>query len=425
MPKKFFDIIPPKEGHEERHIEKPLESQKRARKKIFEKKPILKGVFLKSSLFLIVSFFVVLIIGFFIFQKTEIEILPITETTIFEGEIVIDLNLEKNDFDLMIMPGKLFEDQRQVQKTFSATGKAETKKKATGVITVYNEYSTSSRTLVPSRFISADGKLFWSTQTITIPGYKTDKGKIIPGEKEVGVEAAEAGQEYNISPTTFALPALAGTSLYTTIYAKSFSPMSGGVVGEVSKITEEDLRSAENLLILEAKEESKKYLSGFLPDGFVLIDEAISQEILEKKFSAESGELRDLFDLEITVKSSGFSFSKSDLDSIVENFIVSKIGAEEDFLRKTLFVDYSLKSDDLSEGKLTLGLEIKAEIFKKTEQEDLKKVLLGKSIEEAEIFLSSFSEEFNFNFKRRPFLKKTIAEDMDKIDIYINFDKGR
>lgn len=424
MSKKFFDIIPPEEKIEEneRRIKESFNVKGQTPKNFFKEKTKLKKIFLKSSLILIVSFFVVLAIGFFIFQKTEIEIFPIMETIVLDEEFVIDLNLKKIDFELMSIPGKLFEDQRQLQKNFLAKGKAEIKKKATGIITVYNEHSSSSRTLVPSRFISADGKLFWSTQTITIPGYKNEKGKIIPGEKEVKVEAVEAGEEYNIGPTTFVLPALAGTSSYMTIYAKSFSSMSGGVVGEVPKVMEEDLKSAENLLILEAKEESKEYLLDFLPDGFILLDEAISQEILEKTFSAESGDLENSFDLSIAVKSSAFSFLKSDLDNLVENFIISNINPEEDFFKKTLAVDYQLESVDLSDGKLNLKLKIKAEIFKKIEQDNLKKFLLGKSFEEAGIFLNSFSKEFDFNFKKRPFFKKNIADDIDKIDININFD---
>lgn len=413
MAKKFFDIIPPDSA---------------PAKNIIQEKPVLPGkkkkrrIFLKGLIVLFICLFLVLILGFFLFPKTEIEIKPKKFTITLQDKVTIDLNAENYSFEEKIMPGSLSEDERILEEDFASTGKTTTEKKATGKIVVYNEYSTFSRSLVPSRFVSADGKLFWSTESITIPGYKKEGGKIIPGEKEVKVEAAKAGEDYNIGPTTFALPALAGSALYTTIYAKSFSPMSGGAIGEISQVTEQDLKNAQDALVKKAKELSKEALSTRLPIGFILLDETISQEILETTTEAKAKDLAESFKYKTTVKSSAFSFRKEHLNDFIESLINLNIKENEKFLEESLNISYSLESIDLTSGKLVLEIKAEVQVYKDINVEELKKVLLGKTKTEAKMLLKSLDEISEFSIKNRPFLRKRIPEDTQKVEVNVNLD---
>lgn len=166
MPKKIYDIIPPKK---ESVIEKTLPLKKKRSR-----------FFAKSLTFCLVFLVLLGIFGFFFFAKTEIRIWPKGKTLNLEEEIEISTEIESPDFEKAIFPGRFFENETTSSREFSSTGKFLKEEKARGVITVYNEYSTSSRALIPSRFVSADGKLFWSTKKITIPGARYEKGKLVP-----------------------------------------------------------------------------------------------------------------------------------------------------------------------------------------------------------------------------------------------------
>lgn len=420
MAKKFFDIIPPDKIEERQEVQEIQE--KRERPVLPEKIKKGKKLFLKSSIFLVVSLILVLLFGFFFFPNAQIEIKPKKFTITIKDSVAINLLAENYSFEDKIIPGSISEDERTLERDFVATGKTIAEKKATGKIVVYNEYSASPRTLVSSRFVSADGKLFWSTETITIPGYKKEGSRIIPGEKEVTVQAAEAGEDYNIGSTTFALPALAGSALYTTIYAKSFSPMSGGEIGEVLQITKQDLENAEDFLVKEAKDLGKEALSARLPVGFILLDETISQEILNVQTSVEEKDLLDSFKYKAEIKSSGFSFKKEYLDDFIKSLIDLNLKEDEKFLENQLKTSYSLQRVDLEEGKLILEIVIEAQIYKDINIEELKRALLGKTKTEAEMLLRSLDSISEFNLKNKPFLKKRLPEDIDKIQVILSLD---
>jgi len=393
-----------------------------------------KRFFLKSLVFCFVLLILVIISGLFFFSKVEVEIWPETEILILEENLVIDLNIEIPDFDERIVPGKVFSNEKSVSQEFFASGKILKEEKARGVIRVYNAYSTSSRTLVPSRFVSADGKLFWSLKKITIPGARYEKGKLVPGEIDVEVQAAEPGEDYNIGPSTFALPALAGSSLYTTIYGRSFSDMSNGFIGEVSQISQEDLDRAEITLTEELKKQNREFFKTTVSKDFVLLDETISQEIIEVNSSLESGTEAESFVFQVKIKSEGVGFKRSDLENFAKNCINLNMSEGAILQEESLEINHFLLEQKIDEeglpphqkfgsgGKIILSLEIKAKVYSDIDLDKLKKALLGKSFKEARIFLENLPGVTKVELKSWPFLKNKIPEDMKEVEVKLMLD---
>ncbi len=414
MGKKFFDIIPPKEISFSRS-EKQEEKIRPVRKK--------KRFFLKSLVFCFVLLILVIISGLFFFSKIEVEIWPETEILILEENLVIDLNVEISVFDEKIIPGKVFSSEKSASQEFFASGKVLKEEKATGVIRVYNAYSTSSRTLVPSRFVSADGKLFWSLKKIVIPGARYEKGKLVPGEIDVEVQAAEPGEDYNIGPSTFALPALAGSPLYTTIYGRSFSDMSGGFIGEASQISQEDLERAEIALTEDLKKQSREFFKTTVSKDFVLLDETISQEIIEASSSLEAETEAESFVFQVKIKSEGVGFKGSDLENFAKSRINLNMSEGTILQEESLEINYSLFEQKIDEeAKVVLSLEIKAKVYSDIDLDELKKALLGKSLKEARIFLENLPEVTKVELKSWPFLKNKIPEDMNEVELRLMLD---
>jgi len=425
MGKKFFDIIPPKEKQNQGTDQGTDQGTEflGKRNSVPLKKIKKKRFFLKSLVFCFILLILIIVSGFFLFSEVKVEIWPETEVLNLEENLVIDLNVEVPVFDEKIIPGRVFSNEKSASREFSASGKILKEEIATGVIRVYNAYSTSPRTLVPSRFVSAGGKLFWSVKKIVIPGSRYEKGKLIPGEIDVEVQAAEPGEDYNIGPSTFALPALSGSSLYTTIYGISFSDMSGGFIGEASQINEEDIEKAEIVLTEELKKQSIEFFKTTIPEDFVLLDETIFQEIIEVSSSLEAGTDAESFVFQVKIKSEGIGFKKSDLESFAKSRIDLNMPEGTILQEESLEINHFLLKQKIDEeNKIILSLDIKAKVYSDIDLDKLKKALLGKSLKEARIFLENLPEVTKIELNSWPFLKNKIPEDMEKIEVRLMLD---
>ena len=145
-----------------------------------------------------------------------------------------------------------------LSKTVLKSAPKQINQKATGTITIYNNFSDAPQTLIKNtRFQSPDGKVFRIVDSIIVPGKKGGA----PGSIEAKVSADTYGANYNISGTDFKIPGFKGSLKYNLFYGKSTSPMSGGISGTVSTISNDDIAianrdlkpSLNNISISEAK----------------------------------------------------------------------------------------------------------------------------------------------------------------------------
>lgn len=156
------------------------------------------------------------------------------------------------------------------------TGEKEMNTKATGKITIYNEFGPQSQILVKNtRFQTPEGKIFRIGQQVVVPGTKTIGGKQTPGNIEVSVTADESGTDYNIGPTSFTIPGFKGTPRYEKFYAKSAGQMSGGAQGKVKIVSDADVRQARENLSKVLREKLLREAQAKLPENLVLFPDAV------------------------------------------------------------------------------------------------------------------------------------------------------
>ncbi len=147
-----------------------------------------------------------------------------------------------------------------LSKTVLKSAPKQVNQKATGIITIYNNFSESPQTLIKNtRFQSPEGKVFRIIDSVIVPG---KKGNTV-GSIDAKVSADTYGADYNIGATDFKIPGFKGTQKYNLFYGKSTSPMSGGASGVISVVSNDDilvanrdLKSSLNNLI---ESEAKKY----------------------------------------------------------------------------------------------------------------------------------------------------------------------
>ncbi len=124
-----------------------------------------------------------------------------------------------------------------------AKGVERVEEKASGIITVYNEYSTRPVTLVKNtRFETPGGLVFRIPAEVIIPAKKGST----PGEISVSVFADVAGEKYNVGQIArFALPGLKSSpDMYASVYARGKNAMTGGFVGERPAASKQDVDAA-------------------------------------------------------------------------------------------------------------------------------------------------------------------------------------
>lgn len=195
------------------------------RKRSYRKK--IKDILFYSFIIIIIS---VGILWSFVFNSAKISITPkykdieVSDTFLFfKDDILID------------------NSSSSLSKTVLKSAPKQVNQKATGFITIFNNFSESPQTLIKNtRFQTTDGKIFRISDSVVVPGKKNNN----PGSVEVKVSADTYGPNYNIPPSEFKIPGFKGTQKYNLFYAKSTSSMSGGMSGTVSTVSADDIAIA-------------------------------------------------------------------------------------------------------------------------------------------------------------------------------------
>jgi len=425
MAKKILDISPPKELDYYPPTTRP-EKERYLRLKKPEIKISLPPV--KKNLFFIPL--VLILVGTFcyftpphLWGRAEIEIWPEIEIRTFKTKITGDISREEMDLTNKIVPAKIFEAEKMISQEFPSSGKKLLEKKAEGIIRVYNEYYLPQTLVKYTRFQPPLKKVsyFCTTEKLVIPAKSERDIKVFACSKG-GKYAPAAGEEYNIGPSTFAVPGLAGTPQYTFIYAKSFEKMKGGLKKEISEVTQKDLDQAKEILTKKAKEEAEIVLREKISPEFDLLKEAQETEILEITPLAQAGEALEKFNFQVKAKAKALAFKPGDIKDFVISFIAFQIPPEKKLLPESLKISYLPENINLELGRISLSLGAEAKIFSDIDQNSLKKGLARKSLAETKIFLENQPQIIKEEVKLWPFWLKQIPEDLRKIEIKLNLD---
>ncbi|MBP9757118.1 MAG: hypothetical protein KBD06_00800 [Candidatus Pacebacteria bacterium] len=122
-----------------------------------------------------------------------------------------------------------------------SSGTIHAEEKASGTITVYNDYSTTPVKLIKNtRFEAAGGLIFRAPADISVPG----KSGTTPGQVTVTVVADAVGEQYNIAPGKLTVPGLKGATEYDKVYAQAASAFTGGFNGDRPGVSEGALAGA-------------------------------------------------------------------------------------------------------------------------------------------------------------------------------------
>jgi len=418
----FSDIIPPARRSASRssiessdHSESDFAIDKVETKQKFERPKNKRRAYIIASV-------VIVVLAAFI----AIKILPRAEVVVniqkmdweYSGLIKVDKSLASTDADVAAIPGALFSEPKNVQQSFPASGKKYVERKAKGVITIYNAFSSDPQPLVATtRFETPEGKVYRINKAITVPGAKIVDGKIEPSSIAANVTADKAGSQYNIGPVEkFSIPGFKGTPRFSGFYGSSAEPMDGGYIGEQAYPTEKDITNAKAAVNSALENALKLGFTQNIPDEFKFIDGSSDYHVLRQTVNEETDR-----DGNFTVFGEGeraaLGFKESDLVDMLR-----------ERAKKDLYPDIVVNNYEITYGEGELGdggnslsfrVNFKAVFVRPIDENSLSSNLIGKNENDAQAVIYSLPgfESGSINF--RPFWVKTVPNNAEKLKIII------
>lgn len=415
MRKKILDILPSKKSATPE--KKAISKSKKEYLQLYKQYKML--VILGS----VVALMLVVVLVLTFKAKAFLEISPRQELFKIEDYVKINPAVSEIDFASHIVPGQVFAQEKEMGQDFPSTGKNVKEGRAGGTIQVFNATNPPRAiTLRPeTRFLSAkDSKIFKTSKKVYLPSPLQKSGKIEPSITNVEVLAAEAGESYNIAPSKFSVPGLAGTAYYFTVWAESPGAMTGGFLQETKKVTGEDIERAKELLEEKLLAEAKSVLKNAVENEYVLEDASLS--IAEKNIFCltEEGKEAPSFNCQAKIKVEGLGAKKSLLKELGKTLIAEKILASQVINEETLWVEASFESYDVANEQALMTLQVSAKIYKQIEEELIKQSIAGKKEKEIQgVIAELFPELTKIGTRFWPFWVKKVPDDLRRIEIRV------
>jgi len=446
MPKKFFEDIKPLTSHD-------LPSSVPKPKKIIVKKDTIVSSDIsapvKSSLDLVDInkevddfynnvqktkkrsmvpwVFVLLIVSVFtygalvVFSNSRIVLKERIEATVLDTSIIASKSENTGDLRFEIM---------SIEGSASKTILSETKKdifvKATGIVVIYNDYSSSSQKLVANtRLQSPDGKIYRTQKVVTVPGKTGTGSESKPGSVEVSMIAEEGGASYNKEFSDFKIPGFKGSPRYDgfSVKTKAGSPVIGGKEGSLFVAKVENTNTLQTELSVLLREKLVHDARAQIPEGYYLFNDAFILSENENSIPEEvSGE-----DEKIAVSISGrldaVLLPKEDL----QKFIASKTLSQYDNANisieniDTINFSFNEKYTNLKEvNEVSFNLVGSPSIVWDIDEADIKNALLGKSKKDFNLLMHDFKGVYSAELHLRPFFLTKIPSNGNKTKIIIS-----
>ena len=373
-----------------------------ARSRFFRKTPILAGLA------------GVLVLGFIVFNL-------FSGATLTYAAKSADITLNKDIYTATKeagedgLPFSVIKLSGEKGVNVKANGEEQVSEKASGRIIVYNNGSSNSERLIKNtRFETPDGKIYRIQEDITIPG-KTASGA---GSIEVTVYADKAGAEYNTGLTDFTVPGLKGDPRYSTIYARSKTPMTGGLVGLAKRVSQGDMENAKNNLEASLKEDLVNQAIAQVPGDFILYPNLVSITFSDlPQTNAENGEVT----INRSAEFSGVIFKKSDLNEFLgqrklEGAIPAPVELSDlSSLQAAFAGESNVNLLEASSIQVELSGNLKAESV--VDENSLKSKLRGSAKSSLDDILREFPSIENASLVVRPFWKSAVPDETEKIKI--------
>lgn len=301
----------------------------------------------------------------------------------------------------------------------SASGEEKSERQASGVIIIYNASTQEQKFRATTRFETPDGKIYQVKDAITIPGKKVVGGVDNPGVLEVTVYAEHPGKEFNIGLTDFTLPGLKGTSLFSSVYARSKTVMSGGFVGTEKVVKSEDKAQVKAQLETTLREGLISEAKAQVPEDFILLPSlsTVTFEDLPQTDSIKP----DSVTLNMHAELFGVMFKKSDLSNRLALDKITLTPGESVDIVELDSLNFTFPTnvpvDPLASNEIKFSVKGEAIIIWRIDEVALKTDLVGRHKRDIPSILNNYPTIASATTTIRPFWKSSFPDNSADITL--------
>ena len=372
----------------------------------------------------IVAFLSVVFFGFavsFLFSSATVTVTPRMETVELKENFSASSEPVGGNlfFDLVVISG-------EEKKALEATEEKDVALRAKGTAVIFNGWSASPQKLdIDTRLSGSNGKLYKTSSKITVPGMKSDG---TPGSVEVGIYAAEAGEEYNSGPLDFQIVGFKGTPKYDKfqVRTKQGTEIKGGYKGKAAVVSDEEKKVAGAALREELRGNLTKKASEQIPPGFILFNDAV---FLDASDEGVTTSYNDDKTLTLTQKGTlyGLLFNEQRLTKKIAEGVVDKYDGSDVYISNIKDLKFELIDPgtvSFSELKsLNFTLSGSANIVWKIDERKFAFSLLGQPKDKFMEILSKNPNIESAVLKVTPPWRRTIPEKKEEVKIIVDYPK--
>lgn len=311
--------------------------------------------------------------------------------------------------------------KKDLSVTFDATGSKDAGTKATGKMTLTRTSPSGTPLTVPAGTQFTSGSIvFTSTEAATLTSQLTPGG-FSPGTGTVDVQAAQIGDEYNLSARSYQ-PSVDGVSAQGT-------DMAGGTHHQITTVSSDDIQKATAQLAQQSSDDVKKQLTSQFNSSYIVIDQSfkIDQGTPQSSPAADQevpAGTKPKLTTTVTYSLSGVA--KSDVNSFLTDYFNKQLvnsNAQRVYDNGAGGVSFS--DVVATDSGFTANLVATAKIGPKIDDNAIKDQAKGKRFGDIQSSIESIQGVDNVDVKFSPFWVSSAPNDTSRINVEFNLNESK
>lgn len=366
-------------------------------------------------------------------NKAIITLTPQDKFLSTEKRITINVDAENPDWENLILPGKVAEEEIKKSGKIETTGTSQVGEKAQGAIVIINKDKNNSKNFDKGVKITCNNIQFTLDKNTLVPAAlveKNDDGEKISYSKvDSTMTAVEIGADGNISNDTKCIISNYETNKYEAVTTSSFS---GGASQEVKVVAQED----RDQLLANVQEDILQQATDFFKaksQNGEFYEFSGDFEIIESSFDHKVGDQTEELNLDLTLKVKAIVYNGKDLKELAVEVLQKDLPEGYQLVEGDPgFTSYVIKDSTESanlkekeqEKEMTNLIYLKANISQNAQAnldfETIKSQIAGLSLLKAEEIIKTNKDVKFYQIEFKPFLAKflgKIPKNKEKISI--------
>ncbi|MCI0619871.1 hypothetical protein L0Y40_02445 [Candidatus Wolfebacteria bacterium] len=367
---------------------------------------------------IVIALVVVILILSSAFAGATLAVMPQQESVTVSGQFQAFADPEPGQLGFQVVT---FTDTGS--QTVRATGEEQVDTKASGIITIFNNFGESSERLIKNtRFETPEGLIYRLDKSVEVPGrFTNNAGEVVPGSVDATVFADTSGTQYNIGNTDFTIPAFKEQDdpRYFKFFARSKTPMTGGFSGIQRTVSEADEETARAAIRSSLGDSLAAQVQSQIPEGGILyIDGVFIEFTSEPNANTERTDEVNVIERGMLY---GIMFDQAELAGYIARNTIARYADEPVRFMNLTDLEFALVDKETlapaALGTVNFTLGGSGTVIWTFDGERLKEDLAGKEKDAVDTVLSGYPAIERAEIHLRPLWKRSFPENTKRITV--------